>query len=174
MAKNSTSLQMKGTAELHAVLAALPKEVRQEVLASALGKGAGEVAKRARVLAAKDSGALKRSITYVVRSYRSGETAVAVIGPNKRFRGPDGARPANYAHLVEYGHRVAKGGALTRLDGRGRKGKGVAGGFVPARPFMRPATLAATPVIPGVMLKGVDSGMKRAIAKRVRAGTFKK
>ena len=57
------------------------------------------------------------------------------------------ANPANYAHLVEFGHHVAKGGALSKAQaGRrvrksrsGRTGLGRSVVFVLARPFLRPA-----------------------------------
>lgn len=76
---------------------------------------------------AVDTGALRRSLTRRVKSYKDGDLIFAAIGPDtgyysggkrKRYgkgEGPTDAkreklrRPAKYAHLVEFGHVSAEG-----------------------------------------------------------------
>lgn len=173
MAGNNSFTPITGAEQLHSVLNGLPEDVRREVLATTMGKAGAHVARKMRDKAPRVTGALAKSISYVVRKYGKGERTIAVVGPNRKYVTKDGARPANYAHLVEFGHRVAKGGALDRLDGRGKAGTGKLGGFVPAKPFMRPGLMAAQASLPQVMFDGVQKGLDKAIAKRVRQGTHK-
>lgn len=174
MARNNSYTPITGAEQLHSVLAGLPEDLRREILATTMGKAGAHVAGKMRRKAPRVTGALAKSITYVVRKYGDGARTISVVGPNRKYVTKDGARPANYAHLVEFGHRVAKGGALDRLDGRGKAGTGKQGGFVPAKPFMRPGLIESQASLPQVMLEGVQKGMDKAIAKRVRAGTHKR
>lgn len=87
-----------------------------------------------------DTGALRKSISFKVGTAKDGHT-YAVVGPQRavkrshiyeggrkirtatltkfggRLKGKQkGKDPANYAHLIEYGHRIAAGGTLTRIQ----------------------------------------------------------
>ena len=88
------------------------------------------------------AGSLKQSIGVVMRKKKRGRGWLAVVGP-VRGMGKGGAEPANYAHLVEYGHRVAhaKTGKLNR------KSDAAPHGEVPAHPFMRPSWEATKGVV---------------------------
>ena len=74
-------------------------------------------------------GELKSGIRFSVRKISDGLIR-AVIGPR---RGTGRA-----AHLVEYGHRLVKGG-VSRVGAKGPVGPGRQIGDVPAHPFLRPA-----------------------------------
>jgi hypothetical protein len=78
-------------------------------------------------------GALKNDI--VVKTVKESDGSIsAYISP--------GARTAHAARLVEYGHRLVKGGYSKQgagILGQGYSGPGRDIGFVPAAPFIRPA-----------------------------------
>jgi HK97 gp10 family phage protein len=78
---------------------------------------------------AKLPGTLRDSIQVVVKKYTDGFIE-GFIGPKH------GAGRA--AHLVEFGHRLVKGGK-SRIKLGGIEGGGKVVGFVPAHPFLRPA-----------------------------------
>lgn len=84
---------------------------------------------------------LRKGIGRKTKSYPNGN-AIGIVGKQKD-------RTAPHYHLVELGHRIAKGGALRRLSGKrkgqlGKKGasEGTVAGFVPGRHFMRRALQA--------------------------------
>jgi hypothetical protein len=103
-----------------------------------------------------ETGGLRRSIGFAVRVYRRGGRSVyGIVGPRRGF-GVNGTEPANYAHLVEYGHAIAVGGRLTR--GR-RIQLGVLAGTVAARPFLRPAWDATK----GQVLKTLETVLRQRV-----------
>jgi HK97 gp10 family phage protein len=112
---------MLGFKELDRVLkelAEVNKGAARSALRESLQTAARPVVAAARTKAPKRSGRLKRSMGTQVRRVKGG-LAVA-IGP--RTKGKSGAR---HGHLVEFGHRLVRGGRVV--------------GHVPARPFLRPA-----------------------------------
>ena len=158
----------------------------------------------------EQTGALRDSLTIKIAAYRNGEkvTVVGLVGPDRQYRsrgkvvralgaliaaaGGDLRRPANYAHLVEYGFRIAMGGSLRgkynlTLVGTGRysaKGKeikrwkrgalvqaatGREGGFVPGKPFLRPAVITTRGQQAAAFERGVADGLARELAKLQRA-----
>lgn len=156
------------------------KELRTEIVAKMVKAGARPLEKSAKGFAKRSvrTGALRASIGTVIREYKHDGNAVAVVGPLRGyFRGNNRVRkggdrrgsesPSHYAHLIEYGHNVVKGGKSrdvhkVELKGTGRfyssgkevkrwlktdtvkeKASGRVTGFVAAKPFLRPA-LAAT------------------------------
>lgn len=60
-----------------------------------------------------DSGALRRSQTVRIKSYRRGAYVLAVVGA-KSFKYANGRNPAKYSHLVNKGHRIATGKKILR------------------------------------------------------------
>ncbi len=158
----------------------LPVELQQKVMAIALARAAKPLVNAAKMFAlrSKRTGALVESLGAIVKKDKSGG-AYAVIGPRRGYfrggkklgkgedaRGADA--PANYAHLVEFGHRTALGGTLTRKSGRGKKGAGQEGKFVPPRPFMRPALLAAGDAVATELANGVSDGIARTLQRIVK------
>jgi HK97 gp10 family phage protein len=119
-------LTIDGIDDLEKALRAVGKKAAREAALVAVQHAAQPVVEAARNLATEDTGALRESIGWRVKPYRRGDKAIAVIGPQSKFRGPDGRQPAKYAHLVEFGHA--------------KKG----GGTVAAKPFMRPAIAQAS------------------------------
>lgn len=170
----STSAKIEGVAGLRSILDQLPKEIRLTVLAAAVAAAAVPVEAAAKNFASKRSGALRKSIRTVVRNSPSKSSAVAVVGPSRDyFRGgrrlKNGAnrngaeRPANYAHLVEFGHAVRKpkkgrtirkGNAAMPADGKLT--------WVPPRPFMRPAIAATKNLTSRALLDGAQRGIEKA------------
>lgn len=177
--------------ELREMLLQLPAVLEKKVIGVALEQAARPIEKAARRLAAKDTGALRASITHVLRQFR--KTSVVIIGPDrdyyaagKRLKRGDarqGAdRPAHYAHLIEFGHltRNAAANALARkfikftareraeaqsrgtiLSPLGRR----AAHFVAARPFLRPAVLQGESAAAREFELGVARGLEREIKK---------
>jgi hypothetical protein len=82
--------------------------------------------------------------------------------------------PANYAHLVEYGHRIVHGGKMPRNVGAsfhamitGRK-TGTVSGQVAAKPFMRPAfeqgKAEAMRIVQAELSRGLEAEAGKQIA----------
>ena len=128
-----------GYREMQAELAQLRQAVRTDATQSAVRAAATVIRsafyERAPVLDKKtaestalDPGELKEGMRFSVRKLSDGFIR-AVIGPR---RGTGRA-----AHLVEYGHRLVKGGR-SRVGPKGAVGAGRVIGDVPAHPFLRP------------------------------------
>jgi HK97 gp10 family phage protein len=131
---------MAGLDEVKANLQSIQQALREDAIKGALRDAApimrDEMSDRAPVLDEKtaqstslEPGALKAGMKVSVRMLVSGFVR-AVIGPR---RGTGRA-----AHLVEYGHRLVKGGK-SRITARGAVGSGREIGEVRAYPFLRPA-----------------------------------
>lgn len=152
------------------------------------------------------TGALRDSLTIKTVRYVNGGKAVAVglVGPDRKYRSRgkvvkalgalfaakrgDIRRPANYAHLVEFGHAIARGGSLRgkyelRLEGIGKFSKngkelkrwkrgamveapkGAVAGYVPAKPFLRPAMITTraqqSAAFQAAVAAGLDSQLRK-------------
>lgn len=184
---SATYKHVLGADSLSAALRALPLDMQARTLASAVKEVCIpiEIAAKRFAKRSKRTGALSNSITHKIVVYPKTGKAVGLVGPDRNYYiqgrrlsakgGKLGAlygadRPANYAHLVEYGHRIAKGGALTRLDGKGKKGKGTVGGFVPAKPFIRPAVITTHSQQAAGFYRGIERGFNAALQKYRRSG----
>jgi HK97 gp10 family phage protein len=127
-----SQLSLIGTEMVRAQLLALPDTVRKRLEREAVGAANKLLAAVITANAPQDSGALKKSIGTVIRSYRSGQVVVGVIGPKSDYAGyvirkgkrktfkkakkgeNKGIRkPSKYAHLVNGGttNRVTQNGA---------------------------------------------------------------
>lgn len=192
-----TVVALKGYPELMRTLHALPPRIGKRVLYNAARK-AGPVATRAiKPLVPVETGSLKRSFGQRVYMHRRGFGAGVVIGPRRGFtriavrgrRGwrsarhgemfssPGGARaikrtPANYAHLVEEGHRIVVGGTAFRLGGKragkaarslrtGMRGGGRVVGTVPGRGFMRRGWAAAQSAVYHAVVNALSEGIAK-------------
>jgi hypothetical protein len=83
-------------------------------------------------------------------------------------------KPANYAHLVEYGHVAVapvKGSSL-RVPKKPRAGwtAAKAAGWVPAKPFIRPAVVTTTQQQADGFYRGIERGWNKAVNKEVSSG----
>lgn len=163
---------LTGGESIWAVLRGLPEALQTTILADGVEAAAKPVERAARRLVTVRTGALRQSINHKVVRGKGKAFAMALIGPDrgsyragKRVqkgsdsRGAD--KPANYAHLVEFGHITVKGG-------KGEKGKtlrkktATATGFVPAKPFMRPAIVQAEAECSVALLDGIARGIDKA------------
>ena len=115
------ALKLEGIDDLQKAMRAIGKKAAVEASFVAIQHGCLPIVAIAKAKARKKTGALADSITATVKRKKRNAGTFAYIGPASKYRGPDGSRPALYAHLIEKGH--AKTG----------------GGTVPAYPFMRPA-----------------------------------
>lgn len=173
----SAERNVLGLGALTAALRALPEDMRQRTLASGVKEALVpiEVAAKRFAKRSEETGALRDSITHKVVNYPTSGKCVGLVGPDrnyyshgKKLKGAlsrllvrDQRRPANYAHLVEYGHVMV---APTKGTSR-RKGTATTTGFVPAKPFIRPA-IATT-------LSLQAEGFFRGVAKSFAAATRK-
>lgn len=144
MAGAQLEIRVDGLKELRtALLTKIPVEMQGKVLQQALSAGTKLIVEEAQTRAPVRTGRLFRAI-YAVRDKRNSngvyEARVVTVRRGKKFQKSN--RDAYYWKFVEFGHRTGakKGQYLKKTDGRTSHGKAVnATGFVPARPFMRPA-----------------------------------
>lgn len=126
------SVEISGMVDVARALSEMSRQAKNRAGRKALITALTPIVEDARRRAPKYTGNLAASIGFRYRKFRTGNQT-AVIGPRKGFRDPATKRLAHkYAHLVEFGHVIA-----SKKSARGRKG--TAGGFVPAKPFIRPA-----------------------------------
>jgi hypothetical protein len=175
--------------EMSEMLAVLPAEVGNKVMGTAIDAAARPIERRAVENAPANRGALKKSISRVVRKYPgSAVPAIAIVGPNKDFtqsklqgggdlKGVD--RPANYAHLVEFGYhtraaeRVGETAqefrAFTAAERRdaNRAGRALPSAgrktviFVPPNPFLRRAVRDSEGESAAAFEQGCVKGLER-------------
>lgn len=150
--------------EITSVLKELPQNLQTQIMSTALTTAAKPIVNAAKTFAPRRTGALRKSITSVVKKYQKGAVQIGIIGPDTQYYGngkrlKKGAsrvgadRPVNYAHLVEYGH-VKRGDS----------------GFVAAQPFMRPAVLAAASTTGETLAQGIAKGIEKTRAKLIKKG----
>jgi hypothetical protein len=172
---NSDYAHVTGASELTDALRQISDAVRSDVLAAGLREVVKPVLISAKRYARRSerTGALQESLTTKVINYPSNGKAVGLVGPDKSyyrkgkkvsrnvasFAGAD--RPANYAHLIEYGHRAVapKKGATIR------KKTAKVSGWVPAKPFLRPAVLTTRSEQGAAFYRGIQKGFASAVRK---------
>lgn len=169
----SATRTITGLGNLTLLLRSIPAEVRQTILAEGVAEAAEPIVVAAKIYAARsrDTGALQASLTHVVRNYPANATALAVIGPDKQYyrhgkkvggKNRAGAnRPANYAHLVEFGHIAVK----PKAGSSRRKKTAEATGIVPAKPFLRPALANSEELAIERLAIGINNGVTRALGR---------
>lgn len=136
------SVKVEGTKDLLAHLERIKQSVANRASRKALTKASQIVRDSARAKAPKDTGALRKSIGYKVKtSRRNKNRTYGVVGPRSKYRGKNGNRPARYAHIVEGGSR-----------------------FRAAKPFLRPAFLSSQQRIQSI----VRSVLKDELNKEAR------
>lgn len=172
---NQSYVHVTGANELASALRQLSNEVRASVLAAGLREAVKPVLSAAKRYAKRSerTGALRASLTTKVVNYPRSGKAVGLVGPDKKYyrggkkvslnvaalAGAD--RPANYAHLVEYGHRIV----APKKDTTIRHGTAKVSGFVPAKPFLRPAVMTTRSEQASGFYKGIEKGFAQAVRK---------
>src|SRR5689334_20227931 len=115
MSNSATQRWDAQAANLSRLLQDIPNAMRAEILGPACGAAAQPIEEAARTFAPKRTGALAASIDIKVISSAEKGTAAALIGPDRNYYSGGKAlgdgddrreaeKPANYAHLVEFGH----------------------------------------------------------------------
>lgn len=162
--------------EFAKLLEDLPASVESRVMGTAVDQAMKPIVNLAKAKAKVRSGALRKSITSVVRRYPDKGKIVGIIGPEKGARYLGGRkivrggsllktdRPDKYAHLVEFGHHTA---AATGANVRNTKGRTIREGtltpkaWVVAQPFLRPAVAQGEVAAVGALADGVTKGLER-------------
>ena len=200
VAQMKASFKVLGVDDLIRTMRDWKRSVRKRVLYNAVRK-CGPVIKRAiKPLVPRESGTLKKSIAHKVYTHRSGEGAGVVVGPRKGFsqmvtvrtkgrlrgryrtvkRGGETTAtrqvkrvPDNYAHLVEFGHRIATGGTFIRLRGgkasksrrTGIAGLGQSGGTVQGAYYVTRGWRRALPQVQATIRRELEAGIRREAQK---------
>jgi hypothetical protein len=81
------SIELSGSEIAIAQLLAVPEKVRKMVQREAIAEANKLLAGVITANAPQDSGALKKSIGTVIRSYKSGKIIVGVVGPKSDYAG---------------------------------------------------------------------------------------
>lgn len=182
-AQIKAGVSLSGLQQADQFLAALPLVARTPEVQKAVRKGLNEVAKRAEELAPvggkgyprrrPENKPLKDTIGVVVREY--GNVLVGVVGPQY----PAGA----HGHLLEHGHRVARGGTLSPLSSAKNKiapkskrggefrGKGMATGMAEAFPFMQPAWEDKKDSIEPTIVGALQTAAEKLAAQNTRTSS---
>lgn len=131
--------EMSGLSELDKHIKKLSDKIQRRVIAKGLRAGARVVQKRAKALAPKKTGTLRKAISVVTMKSKPGTGRVAVtIKSGKKAK-----YDAYYAHFVEFGtrqHAIGRSSVLTQTrTGRPGKQTGAVHPGSRRRPFMRPA-----------------------------------
>lgn len=191
-------LSMQGDLEIANALVRIPVEMRKTIIPSALRFAGKIIVERARALApegflATPAGSLKRAIGLILRRGRD-RVPYIVFGARRGFARPverpiligsggidqrirgfvtRRADPANYAHLVEFGHFVVR---PVRGTSR-RKNTSVSADsgrqFVAARPFLRPAIAGSKNEVKARLIQGINQGLQKAWARIATKNTRK-
>ena len=119
------TVEVKGFAKLDRALKELPLKVQNRIMGKVVRSGSKVVLKEAKALVPKHTGRLKKSMT--IKRLRKSKTKGRIVD-SVTFK-EDGW----YAHLIEFGHQLVKGGRL------GGSGAGKVIGHIAAQPFLRPA-----------------------------------
>lgn len=181
---NSTDLKfVKGIGALSDVLRGLPEEMRGTILVGGVKRAIAPILVSARRYAKRSerTGALRASLTTKTVNYARNGKAVGLVGPDRAYyrrgkkAGKLGAlfgadRPANYAHLVEYGHH-----AVAPIKNTSRRKKTAVPAktgrsWVPAKPFLRPALLTTTAAQGEEFFRGIAAGVQAARRRLVKSG----
>lgn len=188
MPRASVTMTFPRGDDLAKALKALGPAVFRRVARAANAKAMRPVVQRAKALVVKESGLLRRSIGVKTKLYPKKLVVATVVGARSNVReevvDPVTKQkrrkiPSKYAHLVEYGHRVArKGTTLLRAGETIRAGRrrarlekrklGKSIGFVPAKPFMRPAFDGQVPQMTATLRKEYAAAIEREHAKSIK------
>lgn len=137
-------MKVDGDKALTRMLRTLPDRMQRKVLRASVSKGGTPIMRRARQLAPQETGLLAKSMGKKVVTHKPSQSVTAIIGPRRDVRGEHNGKPrvpANYAHLVEFGH-IAPDGS-----------------HVPAQPFMRPAFDTTQAQALGIVRQGIADGV---------------
>lgn len=115
--------------EVYKFFRQMPRKVQKKIVRGMIRRASKPIIKEAKSRVHSVSGNLKRSIGYVEQKPKNGVYQGKVLPRVGEINGR--LYKGYHAHLVEYGHSVVVGGK------KGKGGKVI--GFVPPKPFLRPA-----------------------------------
>ena len=174
------SVNVQGDRQIQAALRKLPDRLRELVIKSGVRSSMLPALNMAKRKVPERTGQLRDSLKRFVRSYPSGVVA-GFMGPSNDFKitiKTKGGKtrnidPSNYAHLVEFGHRIVVGGAVARkgksnLTRNLRLLTGKVVGFVPPQPFMRDSFEASKGQMEASFKRIVARGAKREWNKMIK------
>ncbi|MCH8853932.1 MAG: HK97 gp10 family phage protein [Planctomycetes bacterium] len=165
-------ISLEGAAAIKTLLKTLSPALARKTMRIAIKRALKPALQAAKNNVTTRTRQLKKSLGIVVRTYRNSGATLGLMGPRHGFKKViDGraANPVNYAHLVEFGHRVASGGVLLRkgkLNVGLSKRLGTHVGNVPAQPFMRPAFVSTRGAINRILVNEVGKGLDKELQKR--------
>ena len=186
---NSTDLKLvSGMGKLSQLLKDLPLAVRERVLLAATDAAIQPIKTWAKRFAKRSerTGALRNSIIAKTKSYAGGLVVVGLVGPDRNYyvrgakltvrngllRGATSSgvsRPANYAHLIEYGHHT-----VASIKGTTRRKKTAiptrsGTTWVQPKPFLRPAVLQSRTEQIAAFERSASRGLQREIKALTRS-----
>lgn len=147
--------KIAGLPEVMKSLERVKEGVRARILRRPMGKVARLIAKKAKALAPRRFGLLRKSMGSKVKTYKGG-AVVAVVGPRTGFRTQVGSKRDGtpvYADPVKYAHLVELGTATTA-----------------ARPFLRPALRGSRKEAAEIIRRGVAEGLAAEANKAAARG----
>lgn len=159
--------RLDGAEEAIRSLDGLSRTLRNQILRKAINAASKVVLDAARKLVPVETGMLKKSLAVRIQTYRSTGTVVGVIGPRTGYKKTrqgkvltsfgrkiksTGRNPSKYAHLIEFGHNIAR-----------PKGKLV--GYARARAFLRPAFDQNKAAIEKLLTERVAEEIEKAARK---------
>ena len=174
----AANFAMTGMDELVRKLERLEPKNQRRALRRAVGKAGNEIVKDARKRVATNLGLLKLSLGRKDKVYKRSNTAVSVVGARTRFKGKKAesiragggraskARPANYAHLVEFGtkpHAIRGRGGFLAFAGIVTRVVNHPGSR--PKPFLRPAFAAKRVEALSVAAKSLREDYAKAVKR---------
>lgn len=179
-----TKFVLTGVSDLRGFLGELKLQTQDRVIAETVKAAAAPIVADAKKRVVERTGALKKSLTAVVKKQKRTGATVAYIGAQvgyfsankttkggyktKRWKAGDSAdmyvAPYKYSHLVEYGHRSVHGGGA--LPNYGEKVKGVWNAINEGK-SIRKGTVGATSFVPPrpFLSPAFEAGKTQAEAK---------
>ena len=146
MSRNDAAMSIEGTKDMERILETFAPNHSANLMRATVHGVASEIAKRAKKLAPKDTGTLRKSIKAKRRRGKPGKTTSDVIadsGSNAKYNG-------FYWHFVEYGTSTGR----------------------PEQPFMRPARdevfSQLDEIIEQQFIKKLQSTVKRQMKKKAK------
>ena len=127
------SAELTGDKEMQKAMRSLPGKLQKKVLRAAVRSALHPMLKESKRMIPVESGALRDSMKISIKAFPP-QHMIGKVWPDKKFfvtwwpegsNTPEIRRPIKYAHLVEGGHVVIRGGAWI--------------GDVPPQPFIRDA-----------------------------------
>ncbi len=186
-----SGITFDGMKKFNKIMEKLSFKEQKKIYRKANNKAMTPVIKRARsnlkAMNINDSGAMSKSLGKKTKIYAKSQVVNTTAGPRASFtmevvrkqqvapgvwrKRRMKARPANYIHLIERGHKIVAPRSLKSRDKKNGmgvakvKGTGETIGFNKARPFLEPAIEASTAKIKAILAHELKKGLEDAFTK---------